>query len=164
MVRCGIGHEIFGTMRGVMVSKSTSLPSMFGCQFKSRLGLGFSGFGMWHFLKLVLGGFLWVLWFAPFLHGLTMPLQPAPVTFTDEGLWLFISLLEFLFEPHHWIKEGYCTDIAFLSLNVDYCTCGLFILIFLSTCRVKERETEVQDENSQTPTILTRINKFSVRV
>ena len=40
------------------------------------------GFSMWHFLKLVVGGFLLVLWFPPLLHRLThlapdRPLSPA---------------------------------------------------------------------------------------
>ena len=38
--------------------------------FESRLGLEFSGFGMWQFLKLVVKGFLRVLRFPPLLHRL----------------------------------------------------------------------------------------------
>ena len=34
-----------------------SLPPMLLCGFESRLGLESSGFSMWHFLKLVAGGF-----------------------------------------------------------------------------------------------------------
>ena len=45
-----------------------SLPPMLQCGFESRLGLEFSGFGMWHFLTLVVRGFLRVLRFPPLLH------------------------------------------------------------------------------------------------
>ena len=45
-----------------------SLPLMLQCGFESRLGLVFSGFGMWHFLKLVTWGFSRVLRFPPLLH------------------------------------------------------------------------------------------------
>ena len=38
-----------------MVSTSASL-ALLESGFESRLGLGFSGFSMWHFLKLVVGG------------------------------------------------------------------------------------------------------------
>ena len=56
--------------RGVMVSASAFLacPPMLECGFESRLGLEFSGFSMWHFLKLVVRSFLWVLRFPPLLH------------------------------------------------------------------------------------------------
>ena len=47
---------------------SPSLPRMLECGFEPRLGLEFSGFSMWHFLKLVVRGFLWVLQFPPLLH------------------------------------------------------------------------------------------------
>ena len=40
------------------------------CGFQSRLGLKFSGFSMWHFLKFVIGGFLSVLLFPPLFHRL----------------------------------------------------------------------------------------------
>ena len=43
---------------------------MVECRFESRLGLEFSGFSMWHFLKLVVRDFLRVLQFPPFLHRL----------------------------------------------------------------------------------------------
>ena len=39
-------------------------------RFESRLGLEFSGFVMWHFLKLVVRGFLQVFGFPPLLHQL----------------------------------------------------------------------------------------------
>ena len=46
---------MLGAMCGVMVSMSVFLA------FESRLGLEFSGFSMWHFVKLVVRGFLRVL-------------------------------------------------------------------------------------------------------
>ena len=49
-----------------------SLPPMQECRFESRLGLEFSGFRMWHFLKLVVRGFLRVLRFPPLLHPLVV--------------------------------------------------------------------------------------------
>ena len=42
---------------------------MLECGFESRLGLEFVGFNMWYFLKLLVRGFLRVLWFPPLLHG-----------------------------------------------------------------------------------------------
>ena len=42
---------------------------MIECRFESGLGLELSSFSMWHCLKLVVGGFLRVLRFAPLLHG-----------------------------------------------------------------------------------------------
>ena len=56
----------FGT-RGVMVSTSAFLAchQWLECGFKSPLGLEFSGFSMWHFLNLVVGGFLRILRFPP---------------------------------------------------------------------------------------------------
>ena len=45
-----------------------SLPPMLLRGFESRLGLESSGCRMWHFLKLVARGFLWVLRFPPLLH------------------------------------------------------------------------------------------------
>ena len=47
-----------------------SLPPMPECRFESWLRLELSGFGTWHFLKLVVRGFLRVLRFSPFLHRL----------------------------------------------------------------------------------------------
>ena len=47
-----------------------SLPPMLQCGFESRLGLDVSGFSMWHFLKLVVRGFLRVLRFPPLLYRL----------------------------------------------------------------------------------------------
>ena len=47
-----------------------SLPPMLGCGFKSQLGLDFSDFGRWHFLKFVVKGFLWLLRFTPLHHRL----------------------------------------------------------------------------------------------
>ena len=47
-----------------------SLPPALQCGFESRLGLELSGFSMWHFLKLVVRGFLWVLRFFPSFIGL----------------------------------------------------------------------------------------------
>ena len=46
--------------------------SLSRCQLsiESRSGLEFSGFSMWHFLKLVVRGFLRVLRFPPLLHRL----------------------------------------------------------------------------------------------
>ena len=44
------------------------LSPMLECGFKSRLGLEFSC--VWHFLKLVVRGFLWVLQFPPLLYWL----------------------------------------------------------------------------------------------
>ena len=46
------------------------LPPMLLCWFESRSGLEFSGFSMWHFLKLDVRGFLRVLRFPPLLHRL----------------------------------------------------------------------------------------------
>ena len=46
---------------------SQSIPMLL-CGFESRLGLESSGCSMWHFLKLVAGGFLRVLRFPPLLH------------------------------------------------------------------------------------------------
>ena len=43
---------------------------MLECGFESHLGLEFSGFSMWHFLKLVVSGFLCILLFPPLLHQL----------------------------------------------------------------------------------------------
>ena len=47
-----------------------SLSPMLVCGFESCLGLEVSGFSMWHFLKLVVEGFLQVLRFFPLLHRL----------------------------------------------------------------------------------------------
>ena len=47
----------------------TCAAPMLECRFESRLGLEFSGFSMWHFLKLVVRGFLRVLRFPPFFTG-----------------------------------------------------------------------------------------------
>ena len=47
-----------------------SRPLMLLCGFESRFWLESSGFGMWHFLKLVARGFLRVLRFPPLLHRL----------------------------------------------------------------------------------------------
>ena len=69
---CDISHYRTCTdwvMRGAMVS-FPSLPPMLVCGFKSWLGLEFSGVSMWHFLKLVIRGFLRVLRFPPFLRRL----------------------------------------------------------------------------------------------
>ena len=52
--------------RGVMVSTSAFLVCHGG--FESRLGLEFSDFSMWHFLKLVVRGSLQVLQFPPLHH------------------------------------------------------------------------------------------------
>ena len=63
-------------MRGVSNGKHVcfpSLPPVLECRFESRLGLVFSSFSMWHFLKLVIRGFLQVLRFPPLLHGLMVP-------------------------------------------------------------------------------------------
>ena len=46
------------------------LPPMPERGFESRVGLSFTGFSMWHILKLVVGDFLRVLQFPPLLHGL----------------------------------------------------------------------------------------------
>ena len=43
---------------------------MLECRFESWLGLEFSGFSMWHYLKLIDRGFLRVLWVLPLLHQL----------------------------------------------------------------------------------------------
>ena len=45
-----------------------SLPPMLEYRFESRLGLEFSGFSTWHFLKLIVRGFLCVLQVPPHLH------------------------------------------------------------------------------------------------
>ena len=50
---------------GVMVSTSAFLSG-----FESRLGFEFSSFRMWHFLKLVVMGFLRVFGFPPLLRRL----------------------------------------------------------------------------------------------
>ena len=55
-----------GATRGVTVSTSGFL----ACGFESRSGFEFSGLSMWHFLKLVVRGFLRVLRFPPLLHRL----------------------------------------------------------------------------------------------
>ena len=47
-----------------------SMSLMLECGFESGLGLEFSCFSVWQFLKLVVGGFLWVLRFPPLLHRL----------------------------------------------------------------------------------------------
>ena len=57
---------IFAT-RGVTVS-IPNLPPMLLRGLESRLGLESSGCNMWHFLKLVVRGFLRVLRFPPLLH------------------------------------------------------------------------------------------------
>ena len=44
------------------------LPPVLECRFESQLGLEFSGFSMWHFLKVIVRGFLWLLWFPSLLH------------------------------------------------------------------------------------------------
>ena len=62
-----------GAMRHVTVCQHVcfpSLPPMLLCMFKSRLGLESSGFGLWHFLKLITRGFLRAVRFPPFLHRL----------------------------------------------------------------------------------------------
>ena len=46
------------------------LPPTLECGLESRLGLEFPGFGMWHFLKLVVRGFLRVRWIPSLLHEL----------------------------------------------------------------------------------------------
>ena len=56
---CTQVSSIMGAMCGVTVSMSG---------FESRLGLESLGCSMWHFLKLIARGFLWVLWFPPLLH------------------------------------------------------------------------------------------------
>ena len=56
-----------------------SLPPFLQCGFQSQLALEFSGFIMWHFLKLVVRGFLRVLWFPPHLHWLTFNFLVAVV-------------------------------------------------------------------------------------
>ena len=43
---------------------------MLECGFESPLRIEFSGFSMYHFLELLAGGFLQVLWFPPLLHWL----------------------------------------------------------------------------------------------
>ena len=55
-------------MHGAMVSKRLS--PVLERRFKSQLGLEFSGFSMWHFLKLIVRDFLWVLQFPHLLHRL----------------------------------------------------------------------------------------------
>ena len=49
---------------------SNRLSPMLKCGFESRLGLEFSGLSMWHFLELVVRGFLRVHRFPPLLHRL----------------------------------------------------------------------------------------------
>ena len=44
-------------------------PSLLECGFESRLGLEFSAFCMWHFLKPFVGGFLWFSGFLPSFIG-----------------------------------------------------------------------------------------------
>ena len=61
-------------MRSVTVSTSASLACHQCYEYctGSSLASGIEslGCGMWHFLKLVARGFLWVLWFPPLLHQL----------------------------------------------------------------------------------------------
>ena len=67
-----------GAMNGVTVSMSAFLacmPRVLLCWFESCVGHEFSGFSMWHFLKLIARGFLWVLWFPPLLHQLMVQLM-----------------------------------------------------------------------------------------
>ena len=45
---------------------------MLECGLVSRLGLEFLGFSMWHFLKLIVKGFLRVPQFPPLLHRLVV--------------------------------------------------------------------------------------------
>ena len=57
--------------RGVTVSTSAFL-ACHQCGFEFRLGLELSGFSMWHFLKLVVRGFLQ---FPPLLHRLMVKIM-----------------------------------------------------------------------------------------
>ena len=52
-----------GMLNGATVSMSTFqvLPPILMCRFESQLGSKFSGFSMWHFLRLIVRGFVWVL-------------------------------------------------------------------------------------------------------
>ena len=71
MWTCYEWTKLVEVMRGVRVIMSaSSLPPILEWGFKSRLGLEFSDFSVWHFLKLVVRGFLWVLRFPPLLHWL----------------------------------------------------------------------------------------------
>ena len=54
--------------RGLIRFPCKRLPSVLPCWFESRSGLGFSSFGLCHFLELVVGGFLRTLQFPPLLH------------------------------------------------------------------------------------------------
>ena len=61
-------RDRFRATHGVMVCTYVcfpSLPPMLECGFESRMGLEFSGFSVWHLLKLVVRGFLQVLQFLP---------------------------------------------------------------------------------------------------
>ena len=63
---------------------------MLECRFKSRLGLESPGFSMWHFLKLVVRGFLQVLQFR-FSMG-------APVSvFYGYSSFSFLRVVQFQF-------------------------------------------------------------------
>ena len=55
-----------------------SLPPML--EYGFELGLEFSGFSMWHFLKLVVRGFLWVLQFPSLLHRLMVSANKIKLT------------------------------------------------------------------------------------
>ena len=63
----GVGCDSWCNGKHVCIS---SLPPILECGFESQLGLEFSVFSMWHFHKLVVRGFLRVLWFPPLLHRL----------------------------------------------------------------------------------------------
>ena len=70
---------MLGVTRGVMVSASAFLACRQCYCAGSSLtsGLESSALSMWHFLKLVARGFIWVLWFPPLLHQLMVQPQVA---------------------------------------------------------------------------------------
>ena len=67
---------------------------MLECRFESQLGLEFCGFSMWHFLKLVIRGFLRVLLFPPFLHRLTMSTKKVALKQMHGWEWKILVLLK----------------------------------------------------------------------
>ena len=60
-----------------------SLSPMLECGFESRSGFEFSGFSMWHFLKLVVRGFLRVLRFPPLLYPLIVSASKIKLKYYD---------------------------------------------------------------------------------
>ena len=65
---------------------------MLECGFESQLGLEFSGFSMWHFLKLFIRGFLQVLWDLSLIYRLMVSANKINVISTLSNVLAELSL------------------------------------------------------------------------